>query len=256
MILCIGFDKERNLTHAGAAPRCPEVDENVFVAFGLDNAAKGYLLAVGILLRDVYIWLSGLCPEFGFGLLAYAVELGLHLFRKFGYGVDNLLRREAAVHVSQQPCPEGVGGIVVDRPLHLDKKLFLKGLHFRLPPLSDKVARLDHHFVQAVVECRELVVHGRTRHLEHVVPLRYGGLTRLDEYGYGCGLDAVHLVKVGRDHGYVCQMRLLGRTLEFESRVDHGNRIYRGVSQFVLGLECDVAHVGEWLAAALNGESV
>ena len=47
-----------NLLHAGAAPRCPEVHERVFVGRVVDHRGQGNDLPVGIALHDVHVGLA------------------------------------------------------------------------------------------------------------------------------------------------------------------------------------------------------
>ena len=69
VFLVVGFQKG-DLGHAGAAPRSPEVEQDILVPAVLDDRFERYLASVGILGRDVDVGMAGAHAELAFAGLA------------------------------------------------------------------------------------------------------------------------------------------------------------------------------------------
>ena len=220
VILGVCVDEEGNLTHAGAAPRCPEVDEHILVALGLDNALERNLLAVGILLRDVDIGLSGLRLE---GVLGLGLDRGERILRldgEHGHDVEDLLRLEVVIHLLEEGLSVEVVRVGADGLLDDNEELILNIAHLLLVTALCRRLELVRQVGHLGVELGLLVVHGRALgHEGRILRLADGDVAGLEEDGdlehHGHGLGGV-LGSHGAEEE-VCHCGSLGSlALDFE----------------------------------------
>ena len=114
--LVVGLLQVGNLTHAGAAPRSPEVHERVLVGRVVDHRLERYGLPLGIVLHNVDVGLADVGLELLFGR---GFQLGqflglLHLGRELGDFVQGFLSRKFVGPVGHQYHAEEIVAVVVD----------------------------------------------------------------------------------------------------------------------------------------------
>ena len=223
MKIPVGLLQVGNFAHAGAAPRSPEIQQDVFVRRVLDHRSERYLLAAGIGLCDVDERLADVGFHLLFGvLLEFHQRVGLlHGGREFGDFVEQLLSRKLVAELlgQQHHAEEVVAVLVQDRACQLFV-LLLDGL----AALGGgfRIAELLHEGVSGRGIGVAGVVGRRARHLLAVGILCVVGHVDRARFEDQHGAERRSVVAGVAQNGH---LRVLGHALEAERTVGHGRRI-------------------------------